>query len=109
MSRIDSNPDEERVRTWLEGLEEEEKEQVEVLDAYFTFRRNMPGDDPGFGPSIAEPKTTDDIVDELLPMMPVTQKVVAGYMRAHGYGYTTMGDGSVKWAVWRFVDVTVLT
>lgn len=109
MNRIDNNPDEERVKTWLEGLDEEEKEQVALLDAYFTFRRNLPGDDPGFGKAIAEPKTTDDIVDELLPMMPVSQKVVAGYMRAHGYGYTTIGDGSVKWAVWRFVDVTAHT
>ena len=99
----------ERIGKWLESLDEEEKNQVEVLDAYFTFRRNMPENDPGFGKAIAEPKTTDEIIDDLMPMMPISQKVVAGYMRSHEYGLTTIGDGSVKWAIWRFVDVTVLT
>lgn len=99
----------ERVKKWLESLDEEERNQVEVLDAYFTFRTNMPGEDPGFGKIIAEPKTTDEIIDDLMPMMPISQKVVAGYMRSHEYGLTTIGDGSVKWAIWRFVDVTVLT
>ena len=99
----------ERISKWLESLDEEERNQVEVLDAYFTFRRNMPENDPGFGKIIAEPKTTDEIIDDLMPMMPISQKVVAGYMRSHEYGLTTIGDGSVKWAIWRFVDVTVLT
>ena len=31
----------ERVQKWLESLDEEEKNQVELLDAYFTFRTNM--------------------------------------------------------------------
>ncbi len=99
----------ERISKWLDSLDEEEKNQVEVLDAYFTFRRNMPENDPGFGKAIAEPKTTDEIIDDLMPMMPISQKVVAGYMRSHEFGLTTIGDGSVKWAIWRFVDVTVLT
>ena len=99
----------ERVKKWLESLDEEERNQVEVLDAYFTFRRNMPENDPGFGKAVEEPKTTDEIIDDLMPMMPISQKVVAGYMRSHEYGLTTIGDGSVKWAIWRFVDVTVLT
>lgn len=99
----------ERISKWLDSLDEEEKNQVEVLDAYFTFRRNMPENDPGFGKIISEPKTTDEIIDDLMPMMPISQKVVAGYMRSHEFGLTTIGDGSVKWAIWRFVDVTVLT
>ena len=99
----------ERISKWLDSLDEEEKNQVEVLDAYFTFRRNMPENDPGFGKAVEEPKTTDEIIDDLMPMMPISQKVVAGYMRSHEYGLTTIGDGSVKWAIWRFVDVTVLT
>ena len=98
-----------RISKWLDGLDEEEKNRVEVLDAYFTFRTNMPGEDPGFGKAVAEPKTTDEIIDDLMPMMPISQKVVTGYMRSHEYGYTTVGDGSVKWAIWRYMDVTVLT
>lgn len=99
----------ERIAKWLEQLDEEEKCQVELLDAYFTFRTNMPGDDPGFGKASEEPKTTEEIMDDLMPMMPISKSVVTGYMLAHEYGFTTVGDGSVRWAIWRYMDVTVLT
>lgn len=99
----------ERIAKWLEQLDEEEKCQVEVLDAYFTFRTNMPGDDPGFGKAVEEPKTTEEIIDDLQPMMFLSKKVVAGYMRTHEYGFTTVADGSVRWAIWRFVDATRMT
>ena len=99
----------ERVEKWLDGLEEEERCQAELLDAYFTFRTNMPGDDPGFGPAVEEPKTTEEIIDDLMPMMYMNKTVVAGYMRVHDYGFTTVADGSVRWAIWRYMDVTVLT
>ena len=99
----------ERIAKWLEQLDEEEKCQVELLDAYFTFRTNMPGDDPGFGKASEEPKTTEEIMDDLMPMMPISKSVVTNYMRAHEYGFTTVGDGSVRWAIWRYMDVTVLT
>ena len=99
----------ERVNKWLEQLDEEERAQADVLDAYFTFRTNMPGDDPGFGKAIEEPKTTEEIVDDLSPMMPMNKDIVVSYMRNHEYGFTTVGDGSVRWAIWRFLDVTVLT
>lgn len=96
----------ERVAKWLESLDEEERSQAEVLDAYFTFRRNLPGEEPGMGKPIEEPKTTDEIIDDLMPMMTVGKQVVVAYMRVHGYGMTTVQDGTVKWAVWRFVDGT---
>ena len=99
----------ERISKWLESLDEQERCQVEVLDAYFTFRTNMPGEDPGFGKVSEEPKTTEDIMDDLTPMMTMSKDVVAGYMRAHDYGFTTLADGSVRWAIWRYMDVTVLT
>lgn len=99
----------ERIAKWLESLDEEEKCQAELLDAYFTFRTNMPGDDPGFGKASPEPKTTEEIMDDLMPMMNIGKNVVAGYMRTHEYGYTTLADGTVRWAIWRYMDVTVLT
>lgn len=99
----------ERISKWLDSLDEEERNQAELLDAYFTFRTNMPGEDPGFGKAVEEPKTTDEIMDDLMPMMYMKKDVVAGYMRTHDYGFTTVADGSVRWAIWRFVDVTVLT
>ena len=97
------------VKKWLESLEETERAQAEVLDAYFLFRRPLPEDDPGFGKAVADPKTTQDIIDELQPMMLLSEKMVVDYMRVHGYGFTTLQDGSVRWAVWRFVDITGLT
>ncbi len=93
---------------WLESLSDDEKLQAEVIDAYFTFRRNLPGEDPGFGKAVAEPKTTDDIIDELMPMMCVQKDVVVGWLRAHDYHITTRADGSVAWAIWRFVDMARL-
>ena len=39
----------------------------------------------------------------------ISKDVVAGYMRSHDYGFTTLSDGSVRWAIWRYMDVTVLT
>ena len=95
---------EDSVKKWLEQLDEGERSQVEVLDAYFTFRRNLPGEEPGMGRPIEEPKTTEDIIDDLQPMMSLSKTLVVAYMRSHGYGMTTIGDGSVKWAIWRFVD-----
>lgn len=99
----------ERVKKWLESLDEAERCQAELLDAYFTFRTNMPGDDPGFGKAVEEPKTTEEIMDDLQPMMSLDMDIVASYMRNHEYGFTTVGDGSVRWAIWRFMDVSVQT
>lgn len=95
----------ELVAKWLESLEERERSQAELLDAYFMFRRNLPDDDPGFGKAVEDPKTTQDIIDELQPMMGLTEKIVVEYMRVHGYGFTTLQDGTVRWAIWRFVKV----
>lgn len=99
----------ERIAKWLESLDEEEKCQAELLDAYFMFRTNMPSEDPGFGKAVEEPKTTAEIIDDLTPMMFMDKTIVSAYMRTHEYGFTTLADGTVRWAIWRFVDVTVLT
>lgn len=99
----------ERVKKWLESLDEEERCQAEVLDAYFTYRTNMPDEDPGFGKASEEPKTTEEIMDDLQPMMYMSKNVVAGYLRTHEYGFTTVADGSVRWAIWRYMDVNALT
>lgn len=93
------------VEEWLESLEESERVQAELLDAYFMYRRNLPDDDPGFGKAVEDPKTTQDIIDELQPMMGLSEKIVVDYMRVHGYGFTTLQDGTVRWAIWRFVKV----
>ena len=74
----------ERVEKWLESLDETEK-------------------------AVEEPKTTEDIIDDLMPMMNMSKDVVVGWLISHDYHITTVADGSPRWAIWRFVDTSVLT
>lgn len=78
---------------------------TELLDAYFTHRRNLPGEFAG-RPLMEEPKSTYDIIDDLTPMANLyeAKDAVVSYMTTHGYGFTTLADGSVKWAIWRIVE-----
>lgn len=93
----------ERIGKWLDQLDEEEKSQAELLDSYFTFRRNLPEDDSALGKTIEEHKTSDEIIDDLMPMMYVKKELVVGWMRAHDYHITTVADGTPKWAIWRYL------
>lgn len=99
----------ERIAKWLESLKEEEKVQAELLDAYFFSRRNLPEEDPGLGRAVEDFKTSDEIIDDLTPMMYVNKNVVAGWMTAHDYHITTVADGSPRWAIWRFMEVPAMT
>lgn len=99
----------ERIAKWLDSLKEDEKVQAELLDAYFTFRRNLPEEDPGLGRAVEDFKTSDEIIDDLTPMMYVNKNVVAGWMTAHDYHITTVADGSPRWAIWRFMEVPEMT
>ena len=80
---------------------ENQKNQIMVLDAYFCSRHNLPGKSE-LGEELAEDnKSTQEIVDELSAMIPLEPGVVASYMIKHSYGFTTLADGNVKWAIWR--------
>ncbi len=93
-----------RLDKWLSELAENDKVQVEVLDAYFLYRENASGNDLFLGKLVEEPKSTEEIMDELTPMMTLTKELVARYMRLHGFGIKTLGDGSVKWDIWRYIE-----
>ena len=99
----------ERISKWLESLDEEEQYQAELLDSYFYSRRNLPEEVPGLGKAVEDHKTTDEIIDDLMPMMSVNKDVVTGWMRAHDYHFTTAADGTPRWAVWRFMSMDALT
>lgn len=99
----------ERIGKWLDSLKEDEKVQAELLDAYFTFRRNLPEEDPGLGRAVEDFKTSDEIIDDLMPMMYVSKNVVAGWLAAHDYHITTVADGSPRWAIWRFMESPAVT
>ena len=70
----------------------------QLLDSYFMFRDNLPRE--GY---IQENKTTQQIQDELSPMMLLSTDDVVQYMLDHDYQMTTEQDGTVSWAVWRQV------
>lgn len=85
---------------WAEQLPDEERGYIELLDGFFQFRSNMPDLESGFH-LFEDFMTTADIVDYLTEMAAVPQRLVYQYMLKHNYGFRTMKDGSVKWAVWR--------
>ncbi|MCR4602446.1 MAG: hypothetical protein K5683_02785 [Prevotella sp.] len=80
-------------------MEQENKENriaKEVLDAYFLFRRPLPENG-----AIQQNLTTQQIQDELEPMMLISLNDIIQYMSDHEFSMTTEADGSVAWAVWR--------
>lgn len=85
-------------------MEKVTKEELmeKVLDAYFQFRSNV----PEFGGSklLEDKKTTQDIIDDLAPMMTVSETDVLNYLHDKGYQIMSMEDGSVKWQIWRIWD-----
>jgi len=80
----------------------EDKDLVlSVLDAY-TLNRNYEKTDESWA---VENKSTDEIIDDLSPMMPLTHRDVNDYMIAHGYMMMPMSDGTVKWRMYRYIQV----
>lgn len=70
----------------------------QLLDSYFTFRRPLP--EPG---CLQENKTSLQIKDELMPMLPLSTETIVAYMTDHEYSTTTEQDGTVVWAIWRMI------
>lgn len=95
-----------RYDNWFADLSDDERDQVTILDAYFATRSNVPGASEATGRHLApEYKTTQDITDELMPMMSVSPHIVSKYLLLKGYTMATYDDGTIKWAIWRDVDM----
>lgn len=88
---------------WLkdEKRTEDEVQQCKMLDAYFSSRENLPGKSLTGEDLVPEPKTSTEICDDLEDMYYVSNSIIAKWMQLHGFGYTTVEDGTVKWAIWR--------
>lgn len=82
------------------------KNATPVLDAYFASRTSGMGDNPGMGASISDPKTTEEIVDDLSPIADVYKEVVINYLMVHGYELHAEADGNLRWDIWRYVPET---
>lgn len=87
---------------WLNSLSDKERNQVNILDAYFSSRYNMPGKSKMNGTELDEDdRTTFEIIDELAEMVDLDMSLVVQYMYANNFLLTTGDDGVVKWAIWR--------
>lgn len=97
---------EESYVAWLDDPDTDlnTRQQCQLLDGYFETRENMPGKTVGGRELTAEPKSTGDIINDCADMYPLDTPTVVKYMQLHEFGFTTIADGSVKWAVWR--DIT---
>ncbi len=100
---IDNMNDElrERFNKWFGNLANEEQNEVRILDAYFMSRSQYPNKSITGEDYIEEDKSTQDIIDDLSDMWPLSTKIVTTYMQLHEFGMTTSEDGKVKWAIWR--------
>ena len=70
--------------------------RTQLMNTYLQFRSNLPA--PGH---IQENKTTQEIQDELRPMLFVSEEHIVVHMLEHDYSMMTEPDGTVKWAIWR--------
>lgn len=75
--------------------------KLEILAAYFRSRSNVPGTSIVGEELIADPKSTEEICADLMPMTMIDPNLVAAYMLMKGYTFTTLDDGTIKWAIWR--------
>lgn len=68
----------------------------EILQAYFAKKSSDPKElkDP-----IPCHKTTNDIIDDLAPMVEISQSDVQKWMINHNFVLCTDIDGSVKWRI----------
>lgn len=80
-----------------------EEIQLQMLDAYFHFRSNLPMQDEADRPYKQSWKTTEDIAEELSSMISIPFSDIASYMMEHNYTVGTQPDGTVAWAVWERV------
>lgn len=95
---------------WLKENEkriEEEKMQCKLLDEYMKTRDNLPGKGVTGTELVFDPKSSEEIADELGTMYNMDIGFIAQYMFLHEFGTTTVEDGTVKWAIWRDMDFKV--
>ena len=86
---------------------EEEKMQCKLLDEYMKTRDNLPGKGVTGSELVFDPKSSDEIAEDLRPMYYMDINIIANYMFLHEFGTTTAEDGTVKWAIWRDMDFRV--
>lgn len=84
------------------SLNDDEKVQVKMLDAYFQFRSN----EPTFGGKSLTPdnKCTSQIQDDLSTMMCIPDAIIVKYMYGQGFNLVPVEDGTIRWQIWRIQE-----
>lgn len=93
---------------WLNSLTDDERDQIVIIEAYFATRSPLPGKSAAGNEYIAEHKSTQDISDDLLAMMPVSYRIISKYLILKGYTPMTDTDGTLKWGIWRDMQMSGL-
>lgn len=91
---------------WLndKGTSEDTRCVATVMEAWATTRENLPGQNGG-GEELKEfPESTTEIASDIQDMCDADLQTINRWMRMHGFGMTTMDDGTIKWAIWRDIS-----
>lgn len=93
-------------QAWQQMLADKEidslgRAKFEIMDEYMVSRENLPVKSLTGEELVADPKSTEEIQDDLLPMVELSDNDIIIYMKMHGFHLTTLDDGTVKWAIWR--------
>lgn len=91
---------------WQQRIHQEDvsdlgRMKFQILDEYMQSRENLPGKSYTDNDLVSDPKTTEDIQDELSSMVELGTDDVILYMSMHSFHATTLDDGTVAWAIWR--------
>ena len=84
--------------------EEDEKMQLEYIEAYFDKRSPLPGKDITGQMNVPEPKSTTEIIDDLSDMYDISKGLLSKYLVDHGYSRVPTEDGRLKWMIYRYYD-----
>lgn len=71
--------------------------KTEVLDTYFHNKTNLPNAE---GRTMSAHRTTQEIKEELAPMVELSDTEIIEYMQQKDYHFVNDADGIVKWAIW---------
>lgn len=97
-----------RYNEWLNSLTDDERDEVVILDAYFATRSPLPDKSAAGNDYVAEHKSTQEISDDLFSMMPVSCRTISKYLILKGYTPMTDTDGTLKWSIWRDMQMSGL-
>lgn len=84
--------------------EEDEKMQLEYIEAYFDNRNPVPEMNITGQVNVPEPKSTTEIIDDLSDMYNISKGLLSKYLVDHGYLLVPTEDGRLKWMIYRYYD-----